>query len=110
MTPLSNTTSLKLLMITAISEDQEIITKAFKDVEIPVYSSIDIDGHQSKPEGRAITNWFAMPQPDMDAKLFFAFIPEDKVEAIVEILKKANEQDHVAHPIRSFVMDAKQAS
>lgn len=110
MAPIENLNPLKLLMITAITEDQAIITKAFKDVGIPVYSSVDIEGHQSKPEGTPITNWFAMPHPDMDAKLFFAFIPEDKAEALVALIRKANEADHTAHPIRSFIMDAQQVS
>jgi len=109
MTTISTPKSLKLLMITAVREDEKIIKEAFKQVDVPVYSSFEIEGHQAKPEGKAITSWFAMPQPNMDASVYFAFIPAEMAEQVVEIIKKAN-VEHAAHPIRSFMLDAMQFS
>lgn len=110
MTMIHEPTPLKLLMITAIREDEGLIKEAFKKAGIAVYSSVDIQGHQSKAEGHALTNWFAMPHPDMDALLYFAFIPDAKANEIITLLKEANAEDHAAHPIRTFMMDAVQVS
>lgn len=110
MTMINEPKSLKLLMITAIREDEVLIKDAFKKAGIAVYSSVDIQGHQSKAEGNALTNWFAMPHPDMDALLYFAFVPEEGATAIINLLKDANAENHAAHPIRSFLMDATQVS
>lgn len=110
MTMINEPTPLKLLMITAIREDEALIKEAFKKAGIAVYSSVDIQGHQSKAEGNALTNWFAMPHPDMDALMYFAFIPSEDAMTVVNLLKEANAEDHAAHPIRSFIMDAIQAS
>ena len=110
MTMITEPTSLKLLMITAIREDEVFIKEAFKKVGIAVYSSVDIQGHQSKAHCNAPTNWFAMPLPEMDALMYFAFVPSKDAATVVNLLKEVNAEDHSAHPIRSFIMEATQAS
>jgi len=110
MTMITEPTQLKLLMITAIREDEVFIKDAFKKAGIAIYSSFDIQGHQSKAHGNALTNWFAMPLPEMDALLYFAFLPSEDAKTVVNLLKEVNAQDYSAHPIRSFIMEAMQAS
>lgn len=108
MTPIDVPTPLKMLMITAVSEDAEVVKQCFKAADVQVYSSMDIQGHYAKPDGKPLTSWFAMPMPGMDAALYFAFIPDEEANLVAQHVREANKANKTAHPIRVFIMAAEQ--
>ena len=93
-----------MVMVLGIKEYQEKLAKFFKDIQISIYSEIDIKGFKAENSLSDSNNWFASDMEPDFSMLAFAFVSEQGANAILKGIKNLNEQDDCNCPFHVFQM------
>jgi nitrogen regulatory protein PII len=81
---------MKLLLITAVREFEKDIKKILKKAQVKSFSYKDVKGFKDNSEDALEANWFATNMQETESVLFYAFVKEDKVDGLFDMVKEFN--------------------
>ena len=96
---------MKLIVITSILEFEKEVCQIFKQSEVEVYSSNDIQGHKFYSAINIKDNWFSAQKDTFNSKLFFSFTSEEKVDTMLKYIEEFNTKKTTTNPIKAIVVD-----
>lgn len=96
---------MKLILVTSILEFEKEVCQLFKQSEIEVYSSNDIQGHKFYSATNIQDNWFSAQKDTFNSKLFFSFTSEEKVDTMLKYIEEFNTKKTTTNPIKAIVVD-----
>ena len=89
---------MKLLLITAVKEFEKDIKLILKKAQVKSFSYKDVKGFKDNSEDALEANWFAANIQETESVLFYAFVKEEKVDGLFELVNEFNiEQDSLSH-------------
>lgn len=95
---------MKLLVITTVTEFEKDISMLFKKSQIDVYSTSNIQGQKFSPIKNMSDNWFSAHRDSLDSMLYFTFSTEEKINIMLENLKKYNTEYRTNNPAKAIVL------
>ena len=81
---------MKLLLITAVREFEKEIKLILKKAQVKSFSYKDVKGFKDNSEDALEANWFAANEQEMESILFYAFVNEEKVDGLFEMVNDFN--------------------
>jgi nitrogen regulatory protein PII len=81
---------MKLLLITAVREFEKDIKQILKKVQVKSFSYKNVNGFKDNSEDALEANWFATNMQETESILFYAFVKEDKVDGLFDMVKEFN--------------------
>ncbi len=96
---------MKLLIITSIDEYKKDICKLFKESNIEIYSTMDIEGHKLLSHKNNQDNWFSDHRETYKSKLHFSFTSENLADNILKKIENYNKEKAYQNPVKAVVLD-----
>lgn len=96
---------MKLLLITAVKSFEKQTAKLFKQAGINAFSHTDINGFKALDQEDLIDNWFSSSTENVNSVLFFSFAEADKIDLLLEDLKKLNASMAGENPLKAVVLN-----
>ena len=81
---------MKLLLITAVREFEKDIKQILKKAQVKSFSYKDVKGFKDNSEDDLEANWFATNMQETESVLFYAFVKEEKVDGLFDMVKEFN--------------------
>ena len=81
---------MKWLLITAVREFEKDIKLILKKAQVKSFSYKDVKGFKDNSEDALEANWFAANEQEMESILFYAFVNEEKVDGLFEMVNDFN--------------------
>lgn len=102
---------MKLLMVTALQEHQDLIADIFRDKGVKAYSASDIQGFSnSDPQTISADNWFGSDDRiPRDSVMVFSFTESEIAGSVLTALKELNEKMDADFPVRAFLLPVEKA-
>jgi hypothetical protein len=101
---------MKLIAILSIEDFHPDLGKVFKNLEIPVYSEIEMTGFRSeKGNSLGLQNWFAHKRTGVFSKLSFAFVAENQADALMKAIEVFNTEKPSSNPVHAFQLNVEKA-
>lgn len=89
---------MKLLVITAILEFESEIKRNLKKAEVNTFSFQHVTGYRDSTEDAVESNWFSSEMNQTESIVFFAFVKEEKVDMLFELINDFNKnQETMSH-------------
>lgn len=101
---------MKMLVITSIKEDLQVVTDVFEKVQIPVFSVSDTIGHKAAHHNYLLNNWFASGSDQTEALFFFSFTEDNKAVEALQQIKELNEKRKNNFPVHAFILPVEASS
>jgi nitrogen regulatory protein PII len=101
---------MKLLLITAIKEFEKEIKLILKKSEVKSFSYKDVKGFKDNSEDAMAANWFATNMQENESVLFYAFVKEEKVETLFELIEVFNKAQVTKSNIHVAVLNIERCS
>ena len=96
---------MKLLLITSILEFEKEVATLFKNAEIIVYSTSNIQGHKFFSSTNIQDNWFSAQSDTFNSKLYFSFASKEKIYEMLKEIELFNAEKQTTNPIKAIVLD-----
>ena len=93
---------MKLIIVLGVHEHQEQLSELFKEAGIPIFSKVDVEGFQSGSKQVDMSNWFGGGIDANSSILFFAFVPKQLAEIIIEKVRTFNSDENRISPLHLF--------
>jgi hypothetical protein len=81
---------MKLLLITAVREFEKDIKQLLKKAQVKSFSYKDVKGFKDNSEDTLEANWFATNAQEIESVLFYAFVKEEKIDDLFDMVKEFN--------------------
>lgn len=101
---------MKLLVITAVREFENDIKQILKKAEVKSFSYKDVKGFKDNSEDALESNWFATNIQETESILFYAFVKEDKVDGLFDMVKEFNTEQVSKSNIHVAVLNIERCS
>ncbi len=101
---------MKLLLITAVKEFEKDIKLMLKKVGVKSFSYKDVNGFKDNSEDALETNWFAANEQETESVLFYAFVKEEKVDGLFEMVNDFNTEQVSKSNIHVAVLNIERCS
>jgi len=96
---------MKLLIVTSVIEFEKEVLKLFKKAKITSFSNTSINGFKSTNTENLIDNWFSNTEDKIHSTLFFTFTEKEKIDILLDGIKKINNQKKLINPLRAIVLE-----
>jgi len=101
---------MKFFIVTSLKEYQDDVCKIFKAANISVFSATDVIGFKDSNSPNLLADWFASGDEKFDSLFIFSFTSDENAEHALELIKKYNDENQTAFPIRAFIVPVEKAS
>jgi nitrogen regulatory protein PII len=101
---------MKLLLITAVREFEKDIKLILKKAQVKSFSYKDVKGFKDNSEDALEANWFATNEQEIESILFYAFIKDEKVDRLFEMVKIFNVEQVSKSNIHVTVLNIERCS
>ncbi|HQE34091.1 MAG TPA: hypothetical protein PLZ71_05840 [Flavobacterium alvei] len=101
---------MKLLLITAVREFEKDIKQILKKVQVKSFSYKDVKGFKDNSEDALEANWFATDRQETESVLFYAFVKEEKVDGLFEMVNDFNTEQVSKSNIHVAVLNIERCS
>lgn len=101
---------MKLLFVTSIKEDQQVVAGIFAKAGIEVFSITETKGIKNKQSFDLMDAWFSSGAEAADALILFSFTDQAKAALAIDLIKDHNAITQTAFPIRAFLLPVEQSS
>ena len=95
---------MKMLVITSVREDMQLVTDILQKSKIEVFSVSETIGHKASHQDYPISNWFGRNDLATDALFFFSFTEDNKGEEAIRRSMEANEAKKREFPVHAFLL------
>ncbi len=100
---------MKLLIVTCLKEYLADVSQIFKQANIDVFSTTDINGHKGGKSQNILEDWFARGEEQSDSMMIFTFTSEANVQRAMELITDYNKNLKENFPTRAFVLDVEKS-
>ncbi|MEQ9468274.1 MAG: hypothetical protein RLN88_12745 [Ekhidna sp.] len=100
---------MELLIITAVKAFEEDIKKLLRNNQVKAYSHMDVNGYKDLSEESQEDNWFASGTGEHRSSLFYAFVAKQHVDAVLDAIKKLNDEQESKSHVHALVLDIKKS-
>lgn len=101
---------MKLLLITAVREFEKDIKLILKKVQVKSFSYKDVKGFKDNSEDALEANWFATNIQETESVLFYAFVKEEKVDGLFDMVAAFNAEQVSKSNIHIAVLNIERCS
>jgi nitrogen regulatory protein PII len=101
---------MKLLIITAVREFEKDIKQLLKKAQVKSFSYKDVKGFKDNSEDDLEANWFATNMQETESVLFYAFVSEEKVDGLFDMVKEFNTEQVSKSNIHVAVLNIERCS
>ena len=101
---------MKLLLITAVKEFEKEIKQFLKKSQVKSFSYKDVKGFKDNSEDAMEANWFATNMQENESVLFYAFVKEEKVDTLFELIEVFNKSQVTKSNIHIAVLTIERCS
>lgn len=101
---------MKLLIITAVREFEKDIKQLLKKAQVKSFSYKDVKGFKDNSEDDLEANWFAINMQETESVLFYAFVSEEKVDGLFDMVKEFNTEQVSKSNIHVAVLNIERCS
>jgi nitrogen regulatory protein PII len=101
---------MKLLLITAVREFEKDIKQILKKVQVKSFSYKDVKGFKDNSEDALEANWFATNMQETESVLFYAFVQQEKVDGLFEMVAAFNTEQVSKSNIHVAVLNIERSS
>ena len=101
---------MKLLLITAVREFEKDIKQILKKAQVKSFSYKDVKGFKDNSEDALEANWFATNMQKTESILFYAFVNEEKVDGLFDMVKEFNTEQVSKSNIHVAVLNIERCS
>jgi len=95
---------MKLLVVTAVQECLNDISKIFEQAKITVFSITDTTGVKASESVNLLDNWFASGKEKFDSAFIFSFTENEKAEKVLQLIQEFNTSRATDFPARGFII------
>lgn len=95
---------MKLLVVTAVQECLNDVSKIFNQAKISVFSITDTTGIKASESINLIDNWFASGKEKFDSAFIFSFTEMENAEKSLQLINEFNASRTTDFPIRGFII------
>jgi hypothetical protein len=95
---------MKLLVVTAVQECLNDVSKIFNQAKISVFSITDTTGIKASESINLIDNWFASGKEKFDSAFIFSFTENENAENALQLINEFNASRTTDFPIRGFII------
>ncbi|MEQ6122213.1 hypothetical protein [Reichenbachiella sp. MALMAid0571] len=95
---------MKLIIVLGIKEIQGELNKVFKEMKIPIFSKVDIEGFKTEENVADMSNWFGNHKESDFSVMFFTFVHTKDADAILKDINKLNLSKNRIRPFHAFQM------
>jgi hypothetical protein len=95
---------MKLLVVTAVQECLNDVSKIFNQAKISVFSITDTTGIKASESINLIDNWFASGKEKFDSAFIFSFTENENAENALQLINEFNASRTTDIPIRGFII------
>ncbi len=96
---------MKLLVITSIKGFKKDIKSILKKAEVKTYSYKDVTGYRDASELSIKDNWFSNDMNEGEAVLFYAFVKEENVDLVFNLVEEFNQKQETLSTIHLVVLN-----
>jgi len=96
---------MKLLLITAIKEFEKDIKQLLKKTQVKSFSYKEVKGFKDNSEDALEANWFAANEQEIESVLFYAFVKEEKIDGLFDMVKEFNTEQVTKSNIHVAVLN-----
>jgi nitrogen regulatory protein PII len=96
---------MKLLLITAVSSFENEIKVALKKAQVAAFSYTKVTGYKDLSGQEMDDNWFTSSIGEHDSIVFYAFVQDELVDSVIEIIDTFNEKEESYSHIHVAAMD-----
>jgi hypothetical protein len=101
---------MKMIVITAIQMFEEDIVKMLKQNNVNAFSSTELVGYANKKSTTSADNWFGGGNGHKQSMLFFAFVPEESVDAVFHAVEEFNGKQKTESRIHLAVLHVEKSN
>ncbi|HEX6915595.1 MAG TPA: hypothetical protein VF145_10165 [Chitinophagaceae bacterium] len=101
---------MKMIVITSVREDLQVVTGILEQSGVPVFSVSEIIGHKSEHQDYLTHNWFGRKGGDTEALVFFSFTADDQAQQALHLVNEWNAAAERQFPLRGFIMPVEASS
>ncbi len=101
---------MKLLLITAVREFEKSIKQILKKAQVKSFSYKDVKGFKDNSEDDLEANWFATNMQETESILFYAFVKEEKIDDLFDMVKEFNTEQVSKSNIHVAVLNIERCS
>lgn len=101
---------MKLVIITAIKEFEKDIKLQLKKAHVKTFSFRDVTGYRDSTEDAVESNWFSTEMNQTESILFYAFVKEEHVDLLFELIEDFNKQQQSLSHIHVAVVNIERSN
>jgi nitrogen regulatory protein PII len=101
---------MKLLIITAIAAFEENIKQMLKQAEVKTFTYKEVKGHKDISEESIESNWFGSEMNENESILFYAFVKNENVNRLFELVDDCNEKQETMSKIHVAVLNIERSN
>ncbi len=95
---------MKLIVLMSLAQYRDEVRKIFERHEVHIYSEVEIIGHTADTIKRY--GWWSFDKDvPIYSTMFFAVVPEEKANEIMEDINCFSDECDPQHPTRAFQID-----
>ena len=95
---------MKLVLIIAIAEFEKEVKKMLKEAKVKSYSYRDVKGFRDASEEGVEDNWFGSEMNETDSVLFYAFILQHNLDALLDTINAFNKKQESTSKVHLAVL------
>ncbi len=99
---------MKLVIITAVAEFDNDVKQMLKEAEVKKFSYQEVKGHKDSTNTEIEGNWFARDTMEVNSTMFHVFMESEKVEKLLALMGRFNEQQETVSSIHFAVLNIEQ--
>ncbi|MEQ9405949.1 MAG: hypothetical protein RIM99_20325 [Cyclobacteriaceae bacterium] len=96
---------MKLLVITAVSTFEKPIRESLKKARVGAFSYTQVTGYKDLKDQPMGENWFSSGVGEHKSVLFYAFVPNELVDLVIQNIDSMNEMEESHSKIHVAVLD-----
>lgn len=96
---------MKLLIIIAIKEFEKNVKQILKQSGVDIFSYRNVTGYKDITEESIENNWFASEMNENQSVMFYAFVKEENVEIVFDLIDNFNSKQKTMSNIHIAVLN-----
>lgn len=95
---------MKQVIVLSIKEFESELQTVLKGLEIPVFSKVDIEGCRNTQGSVDLSNWFASSSDPDFSVMYFAFVPDQVANQILDGVQEWNNSKREQNPMHAYLL------
>lgn len=95
---------MKQVIVLSVKDFESDLRTVLKGLEIPIFSKIDIEGCRNTQGSLDLSNWFASSSDPDFSLMYFAFVPDEVADKILNAIHEWNTNQSSLSPMHAYLL------